>query len=142
MEKMKNICIYCGSSCGSKPDFEEGAVQCGKTLAARCLNLIYGGGNVGLMGILADAVLAGGGKVTGVIPRSLVDREVAHTGLTSLITVASMHERKQKMADLADAFVALPGGVGTLEEVIETFTWLQLGIHAKPVGLLNVADYY
>ena len=111
-------------------------------LAERGLTLVYGGGNVGLMGILADAALAAGGEVIGVIPRKMIARELGHTGVSSLIPVNSMHERKQKMADLADAFIALPGGIGTMEELFEVFTWLQLGLHHKPVGLLNVASFY
>jgi len=106
------------------------------------LTVVYGGGNVGLMGILADAALAAGGEVIGIIPRKMVARELGHAGVTSLIPVNSMHERKQKMADLADAFIALPGGIGTMEELFEVFTWLQLGLHHKPVGLLNVAGFY
>jgi len=106
------------------------------------LTVVYGGGNVGLMGILADAALAAGGEVIGIIPRRMVARELAHAGVTSLIPVNSMHQRKQKMADLADAFIALPGGIGTMEELFEAFTWLQLGLHHKPVGLLNVAGFY
>jgi uncharacterized protein (TIGR00730 family) len=111
-------------------------------LAERGLTVVYGGGNVGLMGILADAALAAGGEVIGIIPRKMVARELGHAGVTSLIPVNSMHERKEKMADLADAFVALPGGIGTMEELFEAFTWLQLGLHHKPVGLLNVAGFY
>ena len=111
-------------------------------MAGRGLTVVYGGGNVGLMGVLADAALAAGGEVIGVIPRKMVARELGHAGVTSLIPVNSMHERKQKMADLADAFIALPGGIGTMEELFEVFTWLQLGLHHKPVGLLNVAGFY
>jgi hypothetical protein len=111
-------------------------------LAERGLTVVYGGGNVGLMGILADAALAAGGEVIGIIPRRMIARELAHAGVTSLIPVDSMHQRKQKMADLADAFLALPGGIGTMEELFEAFTWLQLGLHHKPVGLLNVAGFY
>ena len=111
-------------------------------LVGRGLTVVYGGGNVGLMGILADAALAAGGEVIGIIPRKMVARELGHAGVTSLIPVNSMHERKQKMADLADAFIALPGGIGTMEELFEVFTWLQLGLHHKPVGLLNVAGFY
>ena len=111
-------------------------------LAERRLTIVYGGGNVGLMGVLADAALAAGGEVIGVIPRRMVARELGHNGVTSLIPVNSMHERKQKMADLSDAFIALPGGIGTLEELVEIFTWLHLGLHNKPVGLLNVAAFY
>ena len=118
------------------------ARHCGTTLAVRGLSIVYGGGNVGLMGLLADAALAAGGEVIGIIPRNMMVRELGHKGVTSLIAVNSMHERKQKMADLADAFLALPGGIGTMEELFEVFTWLQLGLHRKPVGLLNVAGFY
>lgn len=139
---MKRLCVYCGSSPGHLPAYADAARHCGQALAARGLGLVYGGGNVGLMKIVADAVLAAGGEVVGVIPQFMVKKELAHHGLTRLLTVESMHERKLKMAELADGFIALPGGVGTLEEVIEMFTWLQLGLHAKPVGLLNVAGFY
>jgi len=123
-------------------DYAAAARRCGTVLAGRKLTVVYGGGNVGLMGILADATLAEGGEVIGVIPRKMIARELAHEGVTSLIAVDSMHERKQKMADLSDAFVALPGGIGTMEELFEAFTWLQLNLHHKPVGLLNVAGFY
>ncbi len=139
---MKRICVYCGSSPGSRPAYREAAEALGDELAERGIGLVYGGGNVGLMGVVADAVLAAGGKVTGVIPRSLSDREIAHTGLDDLRVVESMHERKALMADLADAFVALPGGVGTLEELVEVMTWTQLGLHRKPCGILDVEGYY
>ena len=139
---MKRVCIYCGSSPGALPDYATAARQCGTLLARRGLAVVYGGGNVGLMGIVADAALAAGGEVIGVIPRRMIARELAHGGVSSLIAVDSMHERKQKMADLADAFIALPGGIGTLEEMFEALTWLQLDLHRKPVGLLNVAGYY
>lgn len=139
---MKRVCVFCGSSSGSSPDYSVAARCCGATLAKRRLTLVYGGGNIGLMGVLADATLAAGGEVIGVIPRKLIDREVAHEGLTTLIPVDSMHERKQKMADLADAFLALPGGFGTLEELFEVLSWLQLGLHTKPVGLLNILNFY
>jgi len=139
---MKRVCIYCGSSPGSLPAYAEAAQRCGTVLAGRGLAVVYGGGNVGLMGILADAALAAGGEVIGIIPRRMVARELAHAGLSTLITVDSMHQRKQKMVDLADAFLALPGGIGTMEELFESFTWLQLGLHHKPVGLLNVARFY
>jgi uncharacterized protein (TIGR00730 family) len=139
---MKRVCIYCGSSPGSLPEYAAAARICGTVLAQRGLGVVYGGGNVGLMGIVADAALAAGGEVIGVIPRQMVARELGHKGVTKLIPVNSMHERKQKMADLSDAFIALPGGIGTIEEVFEAFTWQQLGIHPKPVGLLNVAGYY
>jgi uncharacterized protein (TIGR00730 family) len=139
---MKRVCIYCGSSPGSLPEYAASAGRCGTVLAGRGLTVVYGGGNVGLMGILADAALAAGGEVIGVIPRKMIARELGHAGVTSLIPVNSMHERKRKMANLADAFIALPGGIGTMEELFEAFTWLQLGLHHKPVGLLNVAGYY
>jgi uncharacterized protein (TIGR00730 family) len=139
---MRRVCVFCGSSSGSSPDYSVAARHCGAILAARKLTLVYGGGNIGLMGVLADATLAAGGEVIGVIPRKLIEREVAHDGLTTLIPVDSMHERKHKMAELADAFLALPGGVGTLEEFFEVLSWLQLGLHTKPVGLLNVLNFY
>ena len=139
---MRRICVFCGSSPGASPAYAEAARQLGRLLAQRGLGLVYGGGNVGLMGILADAVLAEGGEVTGVIPHSLVAREVGHQALTDLRIVDTMHERKALMADLADGFVALPGGIGTLDEWFEIWTWAQLGLHAKPCGLLNVQGYY
>jgi uncharacterized protein (TIGR00730 family) len=139
---MKRVCIYCGSSPGSLPEYAAAARHCGTVLAKRGITVVYGGGNVGLMGLLADAALAAGGEVIGIIPRRMIARELGHAGVTSLIPVDSMHQRKQKMADLADAFLALPGGIGTMEELFEAFTWLQLGIHHKPVGLLNVAGFY
>ena len=139
---MKRVCVYCGSNFGAAAEYAAAARRCGAVLAARGLTLVYGGGNVGLMGVLADAALGAGGEVIGVIPRRMIEREVAHHGVTSLIAVDSMHERKQQMMDLADAFLALPGGIGTLEELFEAFTWLQLGLHHKPVGLLNVAGFY
>ena len=139
---IKRICIYCGSSPGALPEYAAAARRCGTVLAERKLTVVYGGGNVGLMGIVADAALAAGGEVIGVIPRKMIARELGHHGVTSLIPVNSMHERKQKMADLSDAFLALPGGIGTMEELFEAFTWLQLGLHHKPVGLLNVSGFY
>ncbi len=139
---MKRICVFCGSNLGSDGEYRTVARQLGELLAGRGLGLVYGGGNVGLMGVVADAALAAGGEVIGVIPQALVQREVAHNGLTDLRVVASMHERKQLMHQLADAFIALPGGFGTLEELLETVTWIQLGLHAKPCGLLNVKGYY
>lgn len=139
---MKTICVYCGSSPGLLPDYRESARRLGFELAARGLGLVYGGASVGVMGAVADAVLERGGKVTGVIPRSLATREVSHTGLDELFVVASMHERKAKMAGLSDGFIALPGGWGTIEEIFEMLTWAQLGFHEKPCGLLNVASYY
>ncbi|MFD1409950.1 TIGR00730 family Rossman fold protein [Kroppenstedtia eburnea] len=139
---MKNICVFCGSSPGSNPIYMEGAKQLGISLAEAGLTLVYGGARVGLMGAVADSILAHGGKVIGVIPKSLVDREIAHTGLTDLHIVGSMHERKALMSELADGFIALPGGSGTLEEFFEVFTWAQLGHHQKPCGLLNLNGYY
>jgi uncharacterized protein (TIGR00730 family) len=139
---MKRICVFCGSSPGTRPAYLEAARTVGSTLARRGIGLVYGGGSVGLMGAVADAALAAGGEVTGVIPRALQLRELAHAGLTRLHVVTSMHERKARMADLADAFLALPGGMGTLEELSEILTWAQLGLHAKPCGLLDVRGYY
>lgn len=139
---MANICIYCGSSPGNDPAFLKAAQAVGSQIAQGDHTLVYGGGDVGLMGAVADAVLAEGGKVIGVIPRHLADKEVAHHGLTELRLVDSMHERKQLMAELSDAFIALPGGVGTLEEVSEIFVWQQLGLHEKACALLNVNGFY
>ena len=139
---MKRVCVYCGSSAGNQPIYREMAEAMGALLARRGIGLVYGGGNVGLMGVLADAALAGGGEVIGVIPRSLADREIAHGGVTDLRVVDSMHTRKALMAELSDAFIAMPGGVGTFEEFFEAVTWTQLGVHRKPCGLLNVGGFY
>jgi uncharacterized protein (TIGR00730 family) len=139
---MKRLCVFCGSSVGNRDEYRQSAIEMGTVLAERRIGLVYGGGNVGLMGVVADAVLAGGGEVIGVIPQSLADREIAHTGVTDLRVVDSMHTRKAMMADLADAFVAMPGGVGTFEEFFEVVTWTQLGLHRKPCGLLNSAGFY
>ena len=139
---LRRVCVFCGSSVGASPVYAEGARALARALVEANLTLVYGAGSVGLMGILADTVLAAGGEVLGVIPQSLWDREVGHRGLSDLRVVASMHDRKALMAELADAFVALPGGIGTMEELFEVWTWTQLGVHAKPCGLLNVADYY
>jgi uncharacterized protein (TIGR00730 family) len=139
---MKRICIFCGSSKGALPDYADAARYVGTMLARRGISVVYGGGNIGLMGVVADAALAEGGEVIGVIPRKLIERELAHHHVTTLIPVDTMHQRKQQMAELSDAFLALPGGIGTLEEVFEAFTWLQLGFHTKPVGLLNVSQFY
>lgn len=136
------LCVYCGSNAGSSPVYAEVAVQLGAAMAARRIGLVYGGGNVGLMGVLADATLAGGGEVIGVIPEHLVRAELAHNGLTELQVVATMHERKQRMSDLADGFVVLPGGFGTFDETFEALTWDQLGLMAKPVVLLDVEQYF
>jgi uncharacterized protein (TIGR00730 family) len=139
---MQAVCVFCGSSFGDKPIYRETAERMGRTLAERGLTLVYGGGNVGLMGVTADAALEAGGRVVGVIPQALADWEVAHDGLTELVIVQSMHERKARMAEASDAFIALPGGYGTLEELCEVLTWSQLGLHKKPCGVLNVEGYY
>lgn len=139
---MRRVCIYSGSSFGASPEYATAAATFGAACARRGLGIVFGGGSVGLMGVLADSALAAGGEVIGVIPRAMIAEERAHHHLTELIAVESMHERKQRMAELSDAFVALPGGIGTLEEVIEVFTWLQLGLHLKPVELLNVGGFY
>lgn len=140
--KLKSLCVYCGSSPGLRASYVETARAFGRLAAAEGISVIYGGGNVGLMGALADGALEAGGRVIGVIPEQMVAKELAHNGLTALHQVASMHERKLKMAELADAFVALPGGVGTMEEIFEVITWTQLGIHSKPCGFLDVDRYY
>lgn len=137
-----SICVFCGSSSGTNDSYGEVAHDLGRLIASRGLRLVYGGSNVGLMRTVADAALAAGGTVVGVIPNHLVDREVAHQGLTELRVVQSMHERKAMMSDLASAFVALPGGIGTLEEFFEVWTWGQLGLHRKPYALLNVAGFF
>ncbi len=139
---MKSLCVFSGSSPGRRAEYSEAAIDLGKELVARQIRLVYGGANVGLMAIVANTVLEQGGHVTGVIPQSLVEKEVAHNDLTDLRVVGSMHDRKALMADLADGFVALPGGMGTLEEFCEVLTWAQLGLHAKPCGLLDVCDYF
>jgi uncharacterized protein (TIGR00730 family) len=139
---MKNICVYCGSSPGRLAAYAEGARSLAQALVVRDLGLVYGGASIGLMGLVADTVLQLGGRVVGVIPEALARKEVAHAGLSELHITQSMHERKTMMAELSDGFVALPGGIGTFEEIFEIWTWAQLGIHAKPCGLLNVAGYY
>jgi uncharacterized protein (TIGR00730 family) len=136
------LCVYAGSNPGRDPAYMASAAALGALLARRGIGVVYGGGKVGLMGALADAALAEGGEVVGVMPRELIDREIGHTGLTGMHIVGSMHERKAMMAELAEGFIALPGGAGTLEELIEMFTWLQLGFHRKPIGVLNVHGYY
>jgi len=136
------ICVFCGSSPGNLQSYRDAAVEVGEVLAHENIELVYGGGNVGLMGIVADAALAAGGNVTGVMPRHLVESEIGHKGLTTLEVVEDMHERKMKMSELSNAFIALPGGAGTLEEITEQWTWAQLGIHAKPCAFYNVDGYY
>jgi uncharacterized protein (TIGR00730 family) len=139
---VQRACIFCGSSPGARPQYTEAAEDFGRLLVENGITLVYGGASVGLMGRLADTVLSEGGEAVGVMPRALVEREIAHLGLTDLHVVDSMHERKALMADLSDAFVALPGGLGTLDELFEVYTWAQLGMHRKPCGLLNVGGYY
>ncbi|MGY4492117.1 LOG family protein [Pseudomonas sp. TE3610] len=139
---LTSVCVFCGASSGNNPVYREAAITLGRTLAERKLTLVYGGGAVGLMGIVADAVLQAGGEVIGIIPHSLNDLEIGHKGLTRLEVVDGMHARKARMAELADAFIALPGGLGTLEELFEVWTWGQLGYHGKPLGLLEVNGFY
>lgn len=139
---LRRVCVFCGSSRGIRPEYAEAARNVGEELLSRGLELVYGGGNIGLMNVVADAVMQGGGRVIGVLPRGLESREVAHRGLTELRVVSSMHERKATMASLSDAFITLPGGIGTFEETLEVMTWSQLGIHQKPCGLLNVQGFY
>lgn len=139
---MPNLCVFCGSQAGHDPRFGEAALVLGRLLAQRGWGLVYGGGHVGMMGTLADAMRQAGGKVIGVIPRALMEKELAHPELEELHVVAGMHERKAMMATLADAFLALPGGFGTLEELFEIITWAQLGFHTKPIGLLNIAGFF
>lgn len=139
---LRSVCVFCGSSLGARPIYADLARRTGEALAARGIQLVYGGGRVGLMGVVADAALAAGGRVVGIIPESLASKEIAHPGLTELHVVDTMHTRKALMADFSDAFIALPGGYGTLEEFAEILTWAQLGIHAKPFGLLEVDGYF
>ena len=139
---MKRICVFCGSSPGSRPDYVQAGRELGEFLAKKGLGLVYGGTNIGIMGEVANAALTAGGEVIGVIPRGLVEKGIGHTGLTDLRVVNSMHDRKAMMFTLSDGFVALPGGLGTIEEFFEVLTWTQLGMHAKPCGLLNVQGYY
>jgi uncharacterized protein (TIGR00730 family) len=142
MPGLTSVCVFCGSNPGRRPEYVAGAADLGRILAGRGIRVVYGGAHVGLMGALADAVLASGGEIIGVIPGLLADAEVAHRGLTELRVTRSMHERKAMMAELAGGFIALPGGIGTLEEFAEIVTWAQLGLHAKPTGLLNLLGYY
>ncbi len=139
---MNRVCVFTGSSPGARPEYADLARRLGRELAARRLELVFGGGRVGLMGVMADALLEAGGRAVGVIPEAMVERELAHEGVTEMRVVATMHERKAQMASLSDAFIAMPGGVGTLDELFETFTWAQLGLHAKPFGLLDPNGYY
>ena len=139
---MKSIAVYCGASLGADPVYADAARGLARALVEHNIGLVYGGGKVGLMGVIADEVLRLGGEASGVIPKALVEREVGHAGLTRLFVVKDMHERKAMMSDLADGFIAMPGGMGTLEELFEMVTWAQLGIHAKPIGLLNVEGFY
>lgn len=139
---MKRLAVFCGSSNGASETYKEGAIQLGKELARQGITLVYGGSSLGIMGTVADTVLESGGQVIGVIPKMLVEKEISHPHLTELIVVDSMHERKAKMVDLADGFIALPGGMGTLEEFFEVLTWAQLGLHQKPCGILNISHYY
>ncbi|MBI4206704.1 MAG: TIGR00730 family Rossman fold protein [Betaproteobacteria bacterium] len=139
---VRSVCVFCGSNVGKSEIYAQAARGLARAIVGEGLKLVYGGGNIGLMGVLAEAALAAGGHVTGVTPRSLLEKEVVHTGLTDLRVVESMHERKALMAELSDAFIALPGGLGTLEETFEILTWAQLGFHRKPCGVLNVAGFY
>ncbi len=139
---MNRLCVYCGSNTGSRPEYAQGAKHLAKVLVDKNIGLVYGGASIGVMGVIADTVLEQGGEVIGVIPEVIVDKEVAHAGLSDLRIVGSMHERKTLMAELSDGFVALPGGLGTIEELFEIVTWAQLGIHRKPCGLLNICQYY
>jgi uncharacterized protein (TIGR00730 family) len=139
---MKRICVFAGSSPGAREEYARAAQALARALVSRGCEVVYGGGRVGMMGVLADAALAAGGRVIGIIPKALLEKEIAHAGLTELRVVASMHERKAMMAELSDGFIALPGGLGTLEEFFEVLTWAQLGLHPKPCGLLNVSGYY
>jgi uncharacterized protein (TIGR00730 family) len=142
LTELKSICVFCGSSKGNRPEYAEAATRMGALLARQGIRLVYGGGRIGLMGILADAALAEGGEVIGVIPRMLLKKELGHGQVTELRVVTSMHERKAMMAELSDGFIALPGGIGTMEELCEILTWSQLGIHRKPCGILNTAGYF
>ncbi len=142
MQRIERLCVYCGSSEGSQPRYREAASELGAGLAARGIGLVYGGGRNGLMGSVADAVLAGGGQVTGIIPVHLQHREVAHPGVSDLVVVTDMHQRKELMAERADAFAALPGGVGTLDELVEILSWRQLGLHQKPIFVVDIGGYW
>jgi uncharacterized protein (TIGR00730 family) len=140
--QMNRVCVFCGTNTGARPEYGAAARELGQILAEQGIELVYGGASVGIMGELADSVHEHGGHVTGIIPQQLMEKEAAHTGIANLIVVASMHQRKSQMADMSDGFIALPGGIGTLEGFFEILTWSQLGIHAKPSGILNVAGYF
>src|SRR3954451_19680625 len=140
--QINRICVFCGTNTGSRSDYGAAARELGRILAEQGIELVYGGASVGIMGELADSVHEHGGHVTGIIPQQLMEKEAAHTGIANLIVVASMHQRKSQMADMSDGFIALPGGIGTLEGFFEILTWSQLGIHARPCGILNVAGYF
>jgi uncharacterized protein (TIGR00730 family) len=142
MNKLRAVCVYCGSNFNGDPELRKAIKKLADTLVREKINLVYGGGSVGVMGVLANDILEAGGLVTGVIPQFLMDKEVGHKGVTEMIISENMHQRKQKMADLSDGFVILPGGFGTLEEFFEVLTWLQLGLHNKPIGVLNVDGFY
>ncbi|QDT44930.1 LOG family protein YvdD [Gimesia alba] len=142
MSTLKSLCVFCGSKSGSDQQYQQSAIELGRLMAQRNISLVYGGGSVGLMGIIADAVLESGGKVIGVIPRQLATRELLHPGVEEMYVVDDMHTRKAKMSECSDAFIAMPGGFGTLEELFEVVSWVQLGIYSKPVGLLNTAGFY
>lgn len=140
--QLNSICVYCGSNFNGDPDLKKAIEDLAETMVVQHISLVFGGGSVGVMGVLADEVLKRNGKAIGVIPQFLIDKEVGHTGLTEMVVTENMHQRKQKMADLSDGFIILPGGFGTLEEFFEVLTWLQLGLHAKPIGVLNVGGFY
>ncbi|WP_293299687.1 TIGR00730 family Rossman fold protein [Pedobacter sp. UBA4863] len=142
MKNLKSLCVYCGANFNGDETLKQAIVDLAKTMVNQNIELVYGGGSVGVMGVIADEIMALGGTVTGVIPQFLMDKEVGHKGITQMIITENMHQRKQKMADLSDGFVILPGGFGTLEEFFEVLTWLQLGLHAKPIGVLNVGGFY
>jgi uncharacterized protein (TIGR00730 family) len=142
LKPVQRVCVFCGSSPGARPAYAEATAETARLLVDQGIGVVYGGGHVGLMGVLADTAMAAGGEVIGVIPQALVDREIGHTAITQLRVVESMHERKALMTELSDAFLALPGGAGTLEELFEVYTWAQLGLHSKPCALLDVEDYY
>lgn len=139
---IKRVCVYCGSKTGKREEYLQGAKSLAEALVSRGIDIVYGGASIGMMGALADAVMEKGGRVTGIIPHDLMSKEVAHSGITQLRVVSSMHERKSLMADLSDGFIALPGGLGTIEELFEILTWAQLRFHSKPVGLLNISGYF